>query len=337
MKRYNLTIVIILILAFGGAASYGQGFSNVGSAGGNFLKVPAEPVGAALGNSNVAFVKGAAGLYWNPGAVAFTEGTEILASQVNWIADTRLSFLGVSHNLGFGAIGLSLSAMTMDQMEITTELQPNGTGNFFNAGSYAVGLTYAMKIIDRFSFGVTAKYIYEYIWDTNGSTYLFDFGSVYITDFHNLRIGMRLSNFGGNMTFSGAPIDSKPDVIEESGITYPYDPRLDRIAPEFPMPQLFNVGVSIDPIKTDNGTLTITAAVNDPNDNNTQVVFGGQYEWNDLLFLRLGYKTGYDEQNLSAGVGVKVNIGPISPQFNFAYSSFGKLGYVMFFGINFGM
>ncbi len=128
--------------------------------------------------------KGVLGLYWNPAALAYTEGTEVLFSRMNWIGDTHLSFVGVAQDIGPGAIGLSVTALTMDDMEITTELQPNGTGEQFGSGSYAVGLSFGLKIIDRFSFGGTVKYIHEYIWETSGSTYAFDLGSVYTTDFH---------------------------------------------------------------------------------------------------------------------------------------------------------
>lgn len=334
MKTKLLVIQLILLsLISFPAESYGQGFSNVGSASANFLKIPVEPVGAALGNSMVATNQGILGLYWNPGSIAYTEGTEFLVSQVNWIADTRVSFAGITQSLGFGSIGLSLTALTMGEMEITTENAPGGTGAFFNAGSYAVGFTYGMKIIDRFSFGGTIKYIYEYIWETNGSALLFDLGSVYQTDFYNMRIGMRLANFGGNVKFKGDPIDNKPKVIENSGISYPYDPRLDRISPEYQLPQLFNVGISMDPVQMDGHKLSILASVNDPNDNNTQLSFGSEYVWQEMLFIRLGYKSGYDEQNISAGLGVKVNVGNLTPQIDFAYSSFGKLGDVLFLGL----
>ena len=335
--KINRIVIALLLWITISAAAYGQSFSNVGSASGNFLKIPVEPVGAALGNSNVSTNQGVLGLYWNPGAIAYTEGTEILLSQVNWIADTRVSFLGATQNLGFGVIGLSLTALTMGEMEITTETAPNGTGSFFNSGSYAFGLSYGMKIIDRFSFGGTVKYVYEYIWETHGSTFLFDLGSVYQTDFYNMRIGMRLANFGGNVKFSGQPIDDKPGVIAASGISYPYDPRLDRISPEYQLPQLFNVGISIDPLNMEDHRLTVTAAVNDPNDNNTQLVFGSEYAWNDMLFLRLGYKSGYDEQNISAGVGFKLLVGSIAPQVDFAYSAFGKLGSVLFLSLRLGL
>lgn len=333
MKTIKRKILVLLLSLLGMSTIYSQEFSNVGTAGANFLKIPVDPIGAALANSNVASVKGVAGLYWNPAAIAFTESTEIMFSRVNWIADTHISFVGVTHNMGYGVIGLSLSALTMDEMEITTETNPNGTGSFFNAGSYSIGITYGLQIIEQFRFGATVKYIYEYIWETHGSTVMFDLGSIYQTDFYNLRIGMRLTNFGGNVTFSGEPIDKKSDVINQSGINYPYDPRLERISPDYQLPQLFNVGISFEPFTIENQKITITAAVNDPNDNKTQLLFGGEYAWNELLFLRLGYKTNYDEQGLSAGVGVNLNTGDFKPQLDFAYSAFGKLGSVMSLGL----
>jgi len=334
MKTNTFKIILAILLCIGNTTiSKGQGFSNVGSASANFLKIPVEAVGAALGNSNVATNQGVLGLYWNPGSIAYSEGTEVLLSQVNWIADTKLSFLGFTQGIGFGTFGLSVTALTMDDMEITTEDSPNGTGTFFKAGSYAFGISYGMKIIDRFSFGGTIKYVYEYIWETHGSSILFDLGSVYQTDFYNMRIGMRLANFGSNVKFAGEPIDNKANVIASSGIQYPYDPRLDRISPEYQLPQLFNVGISIDPLQKDGHRVTIAASVNDPNDNNTQLSFGGEYAWQEMIFARIGYKNNYDEQNISAGIGVKLNFSGFVPQVDFAYSSFGKLGDVIFLSL----
>jgi hypothetical protein len=330
LKRLVILLHLMVSISI---LSFGQGFRNVGYAGANFLKIPVEPAGAALANSSVASVQGVAGLYWNPAAIAFTEGTEILLSRVSWLADTRVSFVGIAQNLGPGTIGVSLTALSMDDMEITTETEPDGTGSNFGAGSYAIGVSYGMKIIDRFSFGGTIKYIYEYIWETNGSTYAFDFGSVYSTDFHNLRIGMRLANFGANTTFAGTPIDEKPGTIAQSGISYSYDPRLERVSNKYPLPQLFNVGIAIDPLRTEDHRITLTAGANDPNDNSTQLVFGGEYAWQELLILRAGYKSGYDEQDISLGLGLNVNLGGVQSRLDFAHATFGRLGGTSFLGL----
>ena len=337
MKTISSKMFCVIVLSFGlTAGSPGQGFSNVGYAGANFLKIPVEPVGAAMGNSLVASAEGVTGLYWNPGAIAFTEGTELALSRVNWLSDTRVSFFGVAQRVGPGVIGLSVTALTMDDMEITTETSPAGTGTYFSAGSYAIGLSFGAKIIDNFSFGGTAKYVYEYIWETHASTYAFDFGSVYLTNFHNMRIGMRLANFGADGVFVGSPIDNKPDAVTQSGISYSYDPRLDRVSKEYALPQIFNVGISIDPVVMEGHKVTITAAVNDPNDNNSQLEFGAQYGWQDMVFLRAGYKSGFDEQNLSVGLGLKTNLAGTDSRLDFAYAAFGRLGGTSFLSLRVG-
>ncbi len=334
MKRRIQVLTIFFLLTF---STFAQGFRNVGHAGANFLQIPVEPVGAALANSSVAYTQGVEGLYWNPGAITFTKGTELMVSHVDWIIDTKLQFIGLTHSFDdFGTIGLSVTALTMDDMEITTETNPNGTGQYFGAGSYAFGLTYAKKMIDRFSFGATVKYIYEYIWETNGSAIAFDFGSVYKTDFYNLRIGMRLANFGGDVVFAGDPIDNKNEVIQNSGLTYTNDPRLERISEEYALPQLFNVGIAIDPYTTKNHRLTITSAVNDPNDNDTQIIFGGEYAFQEMIFLRGGYKLNFEEQGFSFGVGLNYEIAGVQTQFNYGYSAFGILGNINFLSLKAG-
>jgi len=224
----------------------------------------------------------------------------------------------------------------MDEMEITTELVPNGTGNYFNAGSYSFGLSFAKKLIDRFSFGGTVKYIYEYIWETNGSAIAFDFGSTYSTDFYNLRIGMRLSNFGSDVTFTGSPIDNKIDDVNNSGLSFNNDPRLDRISESYSLPQSFNIGVAVDPFSNDQHRFTVMSEVYDPIDFSTQIGFGLEYSYNEFVFLRGGYKSNYDEEDFSFGVGLNFEFSGIKSQFDYAYSSFGVLGQINFISLRTG-
>jgi hypothetical protein len=105
----------------------------------------------------------------------------------------------------FGSWGRRLYRGALGEDAAPVRTRP-GTGERFSSGSYAVGLSFGMKIIDRFSFGLSVKYVYEYIWETNASTYAFDFGSVYMTDFHNMRIGMRLANFGAEPVLSAQEV-----------------------------------------------------------------------------------------------------------------------------------
>ena len=49
----------------------------------------------------------------------------------------------------------------MEPMAETTEFFPDGTGNYFNFQDRFFGLTYGAKMTDRFSFGLTLKYVSE--------------------------------------------------------------------------------------------------------------------------------------------------------------------------------
>ena len=69
----------------------------------------------------------------------------------------------------FGNIGFSFTSLSMEDMKVRTVEQPDGTGENFSAGDMAIGLSYARNLTDRFSVGITAKYIkaiylaYEFI------------------------------------------------------------------------------------------------------------------------------------------------------------------------------
>lgn len=324
IKKFRIVSWILILFI---AQGFTSEFKNVGHSGANFLQIPVEARGAALGNAMVAQVQGVSGLYWNPGAVVLAEGSQVLLSTVNWIADTRLHMLGVVHQMGrFGAVGLQIRALTMDEMEITTEYQPNGTGQYFNAGDYAIGATYALQLTDRFSFGGTVKYVYEYIWEANSAAIAFDFGSLYRTKFYNLRLGMRLSNFGTQLKMEGEPIDNKPEQVANSGLSYEGDPRLTRISEEYDLPQTFHFGIAIDPLQNDLHRLTVAAQASDPNDNRPRLGFGGEYAFREIVMLRLGFKSGYDEQNISAGIGFAFKMGNFSSWFDYAFTNFGILG-----------
>ena len=336
----NLFIIVFFIIQLGiviFSELRAESFSNVGHAGANFLQIPAEPVGAALGNSIVASSRGVDGLYWNPGAITNSQGTEILLSTADWIIDTRLSFLGIIHNFGnYGTFGLSLMAFTMDKMEITTELEPNGTGEYFTAGSYCFSGTYGLKLTDRFSFGGSMKYIYEQIWETHGSGISFDFGSIYQADFYNLRIGMRLANFGGSIKFEGDPIDNKSEYVQEYSEIYTSDPRLERISEKYSLPQQYQIGIAIDPIHSSENRLTLLYSFNDPIDNKRQYNVGSEFAFKEFFFLRAGYKFEYEEQNLSAGLGFRFTLSGVKPQLDYAFNNFGILGSIHFMSLRIG-
>jgi hypothetical protein len=70
----------------------------------------------------------------------------------------------------------------MGDMKVRTVEQPEGTGENFSAGDIAIGISYARFLTDRFSVGLTAKYIKQSIWHMSSSAFAIDAGTVFRTD-----------------------------------------------------------------------------------------------------------------------------------------------------------
>ena len=330
MKRLTVLFAITIYLALN-VTVFSQG--NLGQSGANFLQIAAEPRGAALGGAITAITDGAAALYWNPAGAIHAENIDIYLSHTDWFLDTKLMYAGIVKNFNrLGAIGISFTSFYMDAMNITTVYDSEGENSgTYNAGNLAVGLSYARSLTDRFTFGVTAKYVREEIWSMSASQVALDVGSLYRTDFLNLRLGMAVRNFSGKMQFSGAKIDQQ--IQEELDRGQTNNPRVERLTPEFRLPQIFQLGIAFDPINMDSGSLTLLADVTVPSDNKELMVFGAEYQFQNIAFIRGAYRVDYESGDFSIGGGLNLNVAGFNSRFDYSYSTMGVLGNVHRFGL----
>lgn len=335
MKYLNRISLIFLILLIGAQVPvYSQG--NLAQSGANFLQIGVEPRGAALGGAVTALAEGAAALYWNPAGAIHVENMDILLSHTDWFLDTKLMYGAIVKNLGsLGNVGLSVSSFYMDEMEITTVYASEGTGEFYESGDLAIGLSYARSLTDRFTFGATVKWVHEYIWNQKANQVAFDVGSHYQTDFYNLRLGIVIRNFAGKMKFSGDEIDER--IQEELDANIDNNPRVERLTPEFRLPQIFRIGIAFDPIVYDSGKLTLIMDADVPGDNEERLVFGTEYSFMNHFFLRGAYMLNYDEDDFSFGAGIDLNVININARFDYSYSSYSILDNVHRFGVGFAL
>ena len=325
-------IIILLIGLSCGLFSLASGQGNLGQAGANFLQIGVEPRGAALGGAVTALSEGAAALFWNPAGAVFTDNIDINLSQTNWLVDTKLMYGGLVKNFGsLGAFGIAVTSFYMDQMEITTVYESEGTGQFYDAGDLAIGLSYARSLTDRFMFGVTTKYVREYIWNESAAQVAFDVGSLYRTNFFNLCIGMVVRNFSGKMRFEGDEIDER--IVEEMARGQINNPRVERLTPDFRLPQIFQMGIAFEPFTMNSGRLILLADVNVPSDNEERVSFGLEYGFQKLAYLRGSYCVNFDSDNLSVGGGLNLNAIGMNARLDYSYSTHNALGNVHRFGL----
>ena len=127
----------------------------------------------------------------------------------------------------YGSIGLSFTALTMDEMMVRTvqDPEPDEYGQKFDAGNISMGISYAKRLTDRFSFGFQTKFIQESIWQMKAQGYAVDIGTMFVTK-SNLNIGMSISNFGGKLGMQGVNTLVDIDIDLSNYNIKIYDPQI---------------------------------------------------------------------------------------------------------------
>lgn len=233
-----------------------------------------------------------------------------------WIADISHNFFGVAVPLsGIGTIGIGITSLTYGDMEETTIEEPDGTGNFFSANDFALSLSFARQLTDNFTTGVTIKYVQEKIWDMTASGICFDVGTVFKTPFRGVSFGMVITNFGQNLAFDGQQLIQKDKVYNDITVTSRYETE------SFQVPVAFKLGIVYKIIESQTNQLTLAMDGVHPNDNLEYANLGAEYNWQNMLALRAGYKVNTDIQGFAAGAGFMLNFGNVSTKIDYAYSA----------------
>jgi filamentous hemagglutinin family protein len=330
MRRLSFACALV-ILSFGVLHAQNP---NLGTSGAQFLKIPVGPRAAALGGAFTAYGDDASVLFWNPAGIVGLKGSALNVSHEEWWAGSRLNHAAFVQSFGeqVGAFGVSFTLMTMDKIAVTTEEDPEGrSGLTFDAQDLMLGLSYARMLTEDFSVGVTGKYIHERIWNETAGGLAIDVGTQYHIGFRDLRIGMSVNNFGGDLIFEGR--DLLVDYDPNSSIA------TERLLPgqiqaeEYPLPLRFQVGISMSPYISDDFSVLVAADVIHPNDNDELVCTGIEAKIMQCLVLRGGYRFGDDVARWSTGVGASVPLGNLRVGFDYAFMSYELLPSVHRFGV----
>ncbi len=337
MKKF-IIIFMILILP---AAILAGGFSKVGTAAAQFLKIGVGARAMGMAGSFTAVGNDISTIYWNPAGIANLDRFSIGVTHTEWFADISHDFAGAVLPLSTSDF-LAVQAIMLNsgEQEVTTVAQPDGAGIFYDVQDLSIGLSYARQLTDRFSVGVTAKYVVQNLYNVQASSLTLDVGSYLKTGFHNLVIGMAISNFGGSMQLDGRDLITIADINPYFNGNFNPDARL--TTQEYPLPLIFRVGLSMDVVgspeslyPSEDYRFTLAAEGTHLNDNNERFNIGGEISWTETVFVRAGYKFNYDTEKWTLGLGVNVPIGNQKVGFDFAYIQFESLGNVSQFSVQF--
>ncbi len=330
-----ITIVFVPVIARAQFATPTDNFNNNGTRAAQFLKMAVGGRASAMGESFAAVANDASALFWNPAGIGNLQNTEVHLTHMDYLLDVSFDYAGLVLPVGNGRLGFSAAVLGMDEEHVTTLDDPDAeVGTTWSASSFAVGMTYSRALSDRFSVGITGKYIQENIYNSGANTFAIDIGSLYDTGISGIKIGMAMTNFGGKMKLGGRDFTQRnvdPDPTRGGNI----EQSADLLVSSWPLPLNFRVGLSYELFKTESNGLMLAADFNHPTDADERINIGAEYMLAKRIFVRGGYKFNHDEESFTAGGGLNLPITSYNLMIDYAFQEFGILGETHRFSLGF--
>jgi hypothetical protein len=315
--------------------------TKTGTTAAKFLNIGIGPRGNGMGGAFTSLASDVSALYWNPAGVAEMADRQAMFSHAKLFQDldVQLNFVGVVIPAGeAGTFGVSVTALDYGDMEVTTEYYPDGIGETFTANSYAFALSYARRLTDAFSAGLTVKYIREDIQNSSAGGIAFDVGTKFATPFFGITFSSMISNYGSKLQMAGEDLlvrhDADPTRKGNNETVDGYY-KTDQFEP----PLRLQIGLSKELELVEGQKLTLAVDATHPSDNAQFVSTGAELSlFDDLLSLRGGYRTLFlkdSQEGLSLGAGLRYELGVFTIGIDYAYQEFTYLGNIQNFSVQF--
>lgn len=332
----KVLVLLVVLTSVDQTVLQGQSYAKVGIVGAQFLKIGVGAKHLGMGSASMALVNDVQSIYWNPSGLTGIRNYSAVASQFNWLAGIQYGAGAIAKNFrGLGVVGLSFSYLSSGDMVVTTYDQQEGTGETFKYTDLMLGVSWARKLTDHFSFGTTVKLVVEDygIKDdvenkaVKAQAIAFDIGAQYLTGFRSLKMGLAIQNFGPELQPSG----KYGDIIGYDSQTQQYVRDEVESFKSYAMPMTFRVGVGFDIVDRENHKLTLATDIIHPSDNVERINLGGQYMLYNMLAIRGGYILNADAARFSLGMGIKYR----TVEIDYAYLVYGILDAVQTFSVVF--
>jgi hypothetical protein len=287
-KISSISIAALLLVVFATGIVTAQ-TRKAGINAAAFLKVGVGARQVGMGSAVTSLNGDVTNMFWNPAGIALNnEKAQVSFTYNSWIGGLAQNAVAASYNMeGIGTIGVGVMTLGISGIPADRDIYPGNTAlqalqiDQASSATYdymdmLAQLTYSTYVMDRLALGASFKFINEKIDDQNATAIGFDLGSVYNIGIYNWSIGARICNLGSDMKF------------------YDY---------ASPIPLTFSIGTSIVPVHIGANSVTLAVDAVKPQDNQQYYYTGFEYNYNNMVFLRGGWKLNYSYLGL-AGDGV---------------------------------
>lgn len=327
MNYMNKLTAVILLLLMTASVCFAGGGNRTGTGGAAQLLIPVGTRGISLGGSNIALTSDLDAIFWNPAGVAKSEhGTSVAFSHMNYIADIGVEYGAVSSSLeGIGTLAFSIKSLSVGDIPITTNTDPDGTGKKFTPSFITAGLTYSKKLTDRISVGATANLVTESLGEVSASGIAFNIGLLYdnLGEIDGLSFGIVMKNLGPQMRYGGSGLYTQASPT--GFLRAPSYLKIESAA--FELPSDFELGFGYK-VPVDNvSSLALAATFQNNNFSGDEYKLGAEYSYQKMFFARLGYdmspKSQSDEYiyGFTAGAGINYAVQGLDVTVDYAYRS----------------
>lgn len=188
-----------------------------------FLQIAPDSRSAGMGNTGVALADNANAPFWNSAGLAFQQHPEIGLTHANWLpqfnADLFYEYLVGTYRVpGVGTFGGHVTFLNLGESELRDGPGENGFRGEFRSYDFAGGVSYGVKLSERFAFGTGIRAIYsnlspstDEVSSGTGFSVAFDLAALYRTAPFalggadgTLSFGANLANMGPSITYSAA-------------------------------------------------------------------------------------------------------------------------------------
>ncbi len=308
--------------------------ARIGTAGATELLIPVGAKGLSLGGANVALASGVDAIFWNPAGMTkmSNSSVETMFSQMNYIADIGVSYGAVNIVAGdFGNIGFSIKSLSFGDISRTTEDFPDGTGEIFSPSYIHGGVSYSKMLNDHVSIGATLNLISEKIMSVSANGFGINAGVQYHgLGIPELMLGIVAKNIGPNMKFDGSNLYRNayaPDALRPQQY-YKVE------AASFELPTTMEIGLAYEKKFDEQNRVMIAANFQNNNYQEDEYKFGGEYSYNNMVFVRGGYNLSPDVEkstdylyDYTFGVGLNLDLSGTVVMFDYAYRNVTRTGF----------
>jgi len=298
-----------------------------GQVGFRFLENPVSAEAIGRGALGVVLTRNANTVFWNPAGLGWLDGRmDFDANYTNGIADINHSSVAAALKLGNTSY-LSVDGLFMDYGTLNGTVRAENDQGFeetggFSPNAYALGISFAQRVSNRFSYGVRLKYAKQ------------DLGTAWIGNMVDSSLVKSKKSYAlGEPTLDvGAIYDFQAYGLRFGAVMKNVSREVRYEDDRFPLPYAVSFSLSFQPLSffsesAISKSLVFGFETEHPRDSKERLKFGAEYYVQNSLILRGGYMDNFDERGLTFGLGVR------PPEYfhsrirvDYAYQAFGLFG-----------